>query len=132
MAFNNNVTIGETIPGRRIIFAKTVGKANPMDLATFENFVLEEVADWKDSGWAYVTDVSRMAPTFTLESNAMLELTRDMVAAGCKALVFVEGKSSMIRIQAHDHVVRSGTGVKEGHFKTLEEALDWLDKELGI
>lgn len=59
-------------------------------------------------------------------------MTQKMVDAGCKALGFVEGNSLVLKIQAKRNMERSAIGVAEGHFETLEEVLDWLEKEIGL
>lgn len=130
MAFSNEITTVEKIPGRKIIVAKSVGKTSVADMKWFTDSLLDEVAEWKETGWVYMADISRMSPVFPPESAALIELTKTLVAEGCKALAFVEGKASMIRIQAHSHTERAATGVLEGHFKTKEEALEWIAKEL--
>ena len=38
----------------------------------------------------------------------------------------------MLKVQAQKNTERSQTGVAEGHFATVEEALDWLKKEMNI
>ena len=48
------------------------------------------------------------------------------------AFAFVEGTSIMLKIQAQKNTQRSETGVLEGHFATLDEALAWLKEEVKI
>ena len=38
----------------------------------------------------------------------------------------------MLKVQAKKNTERSNTGVAEGHFATVEEALDWIKADLGI
>ena len=38
----------------------------------------------------------------------------------------------MLKIQAQKNTQRSETGVAEGHFATLDEALAWIKKEVNI
>ena len=59
-------------------------------------------------------------------------MTKAFVDAGCKAFGFAEGSSIMLKVQAKSNTQRSATGVKEGHFATVEEVLDWLKKDVNI
>ena len=119
----------QIVPGRKIILVKGTGQSNAAEIHAFADSILEDVKDWKESGWAYVADCSDVTPVSMAESEALIELTRRIVTAGCKVLAFAEGKSFMIKIQAKNHTERSHTHVAEGHFKTVEQALDWVEKE---
>ena len=59
-------------------------------------------------------------------------MTKKFVEAGCKAFAFAEGNSIMLKVQAQKNTQRSETGVAEGHFATVEEALAWLKTEVQI
>ena len=122
----------ETIPGRKIILSAGVGKTNIDELKWLSKTVLESAAAWKDSGWAYIADCSKMSPVTPAEGGELVIMTKKFVEAGCKAFAFAEGKSIMLKIQAQKNTQRSETGVVEGHFVTVEEALDWLEKEVQI
>ena len=38
----------------------------------------------------------------------------------------------MLKIQAQKNTEMSKTGVPEGHFATVEEALDWIKNDIGL
>ena len=73
-----------------------------------------------------------MSPVTPAEGGELVNMTKKFVEAGCKAFAFAEGKSIMLKVQAQKNTQRSETGVTEGHFATVEEALDWLAKEVKI
>lgn len=119
----------ESIPGRKIILSAGVGKTNLDELKWLMDTVLANAKAWKLTGWAYIADCSKMNPVSPSEGGQLVTMTKAFVDAGCKAFAFVEGTSIMLKIQAKKNTERSETGVLEGHFATLEEALDWLKTE---
>ena len=132
MAKKNGAQSVETIPGRKIVLSAGVGKTNVDELVWLRQTVLAEAAAWKQSGWAYIADCSKMSPISASESGELVTMTKMFVEAGCKAFGFAEGKSIMLKIQAQKNTERSATGVIEGHFATVEEVLTWLKDEVNI
>ncbi|QNU66217.1 hypothetical protein EHE19_015225 [Ruminiclostridium herbifermentans] len=96
------------------------------------NTVLESANAWKSGGWAYIADCSKMVPIGTGEIGELVNMTKAFVDAGCKAFAFIEGDSVLLKIQTKKNTELSKTGVLEGHFAKLEEALEWLQKEVNI
>ena len=132
MAKTNGAQSVEVIPGRRIVLSAGVGKTNIDELKWLSSTVLSNAAAWKDSGWAYVADCSQMEPVSPAEGGELVKMTKAFVDAGCKAFAFADGTSIMLKVQAQKNTQRSETGVLEGHFVTREEALAWLNEELGL
>lgn len=132
MAKKNGAQSVETIPGRKIVLSAGVGKTNIDELKWLTETVLAEAKAWKTSGWAYIADCSQMSPVTPAEGGELVIMTQKFVEAGCKAFAFAEGKSIMLKVQAQKNTERSQTGVTEGHFATVEEALDWLKTEVHI
>ena len=66
-------------------------------------------AAWKTSGWACIADCSNMEPVTPAESTELVAMTKAFVEAGCKAFAFAEG-----------------------HFATVDEALNWLKNVVHI
>ena len=122
----------KVVPGRRIIISSGSGKASVDELKQLTETVLANAKSWKNLGWAYVADCTQVAPVGPAEAGELVTMTKKMVEAGCKALGFAEGKSLMLKIQAQKNTERSATGVAEGHFATIEEVLEWLEKEINI
>lgn len=132
MAKKNGAQSVEVIPGRKVVLSAGVGKTNIDELKWLTDTVLSEAKLWKSSGWAYIADCSQMTPVSPAEGGELVTMTKKFVEAGCKAFAFAEGKSIMLKVQAQKNTERSQTGVAEGHFATVEEALDWLKKEINI
>lgn len=132
MAKTNGAQTIQIIPGRKIVMSAAVGKTNVDELKWLSETVVNEATAWKTTGWAYIADCSQMHPISPAEGGVLVEMTKNFVAAGCKAFAFVEGKSIMLKAQAKKNTERSETGVLEGHFTTLEEALVWLEDEVKI
>ena len=73
-----------------------------------------------------------MSPVGPAEGGELVKMTQAFVDAGCKAFGFAEGSSIMLKIQAQKNTQLSQTGVLEGHFATVPEVLDWLQKDVHI
>ena len=132
MAKKNGAQSVQIVAGRRIVVSAGVGKTNIEELKWLTDTVLSSAAAWKNQGWAYVADCSKMDPVTPAEGGELVTMTKKFVDAGCKAFGFAEGKSIMLKVQAKKNTERSNTGVLEGHFETVDEALDWIKKELNI
>lgn len=132
MAKTNGTQTVETIAGRKIVLSSCSGKTNVDELNWLTNTVLSSASAWKSSGWAYIADCSKMSPVTPAEGGTLVKMTKSFVDAGCKAFAFVEGSSIMLKAQTKKNTERSDTGVTEGHFATLDEALAWLKSDLKI
>ena len=132
MAKKNGAQTVEVIPGRRIVLSAGVGRTNIDELVWLTNTVLADASAWKSNGWAYIADCSKMDPVSPAEGGQLVTMTKAFVDNGCKAMAFAEGSSIMLKVQAKKNTERSETGIAEGHFATVEEALDWLKKEIHI
>ncbi len=132
MAKKNGAQSVEVIPGRKIVLSAGVGKTNVEELRWLTQTVLAEAAAWKASGWAYIADCSEMSPVSPAEGGELVTMTKKFVEAGCKAMGFAEGSSVMLKVQAQKNTERSQTGIAEGHFATVQEALDWLQNDIHI
>ena len=132
MKKTNGAQTIEVIAGRRVILSSAVGKTNIDELKWLSETILAEVKAWKGTGWAYIADCSQMRPVSPSEGGELVNMTKAFVEAGCKAFAFAEGTSLMLKVQAQKNTERSQTGVAEGHFATVPEALDWLKTEIGI
>ena len=132
MAKTNGAQSVEVIAGRKIVLSAGVGKTNIDELKWLTDTVLSSAAAWKDTGWAYIADCSKMEPVSPAEGGELVIMTKKFVEAGCKAFGFAEGTSIMLKVQAKKNTERSETGVLEGHFATVEEVLEWLKNDVNI
>lgn len=130
MAKQNGAQTVKEVEGRRVIISAGVGKTNADELLWLTDTVLAAASAWKYRGWAYIADCSQMSPVTPAEGAVLVEMTKKFVDAGCKAFGFAEGKSIMLKVQAKRNTEQSHTGVPEGHFETVEEALAWIEKEV--
>ena len=122
----------EVVAGRKIVLSSGKGQTNLDDLKWLMSTVLSHAAGWKATGWAYIADCSEMGPVGPNEGGQLVEMTKAFVEAGCKAFGFAEGSSLMLKIQAQKNTQMSHTGVMEGHFATVQEVLDWMQKDINI
>ena len=83
----------ETVPGRRIVVSSAVGNTNVDEIKWLTNIVLASASQWKNTGWAYVADCSKMDPVSPAEGGELVAMTKKFVEAGCKAFGFAEGTS---------------------------------------
>ena len=132
MAKKNGAQSVEVIPGRKVVLSAGVGKTNVDELKWLTETVLAEAKAWTSSGWAYIADCSEMDPVTPAEGGELVIMTQKFVEAGCKAIGFAEGHSIMLKVQAKKNTERSNTGIMEGHFATVDEALAWLKEDIGI
>lgn len=132
MAKKNGAQTVDVVAGRKIVLSAGVGKTNIDELKWLTETVLASAKAWKVSGWAYIADCSKMEPVSPAEGGELVTMTKKFVEAGCKAFAFAEGKSVLLKVQAQKNTQRSQTGVVEGHFETVEEALAWLKEEVHI
>ena len=132
MVKKNGAQTVDVVPGRKIIVSAGVGKTNIDELKWLTETVLKEASRWKSTGWAYIADCSKMDPVSPAEGGELVKMTKAFVDAGCKAFGFAEGKSMVLKVQAQKNTQRSNTGVAEGHFETVNEALAWVKEEVNI
>ncbi len=122
----------EVVAGRKVILSAGKGQTNVDDLKWLMSTVLRHAAAWKTTGWGYIADCTEMGPVGPNEGGQLVEMTKAFVEAGCKAFGFAEGSSVMLKIQAQKNTQMSHTGVMEGHFATVQEALDWMQKDIHV
>lgn len=132
MAKVNGAQTVSVIPGRKIVLSAGKGKTNVDELKWLTETVLAEARSWKSTGWAYIADCSAMDPVSPTEGGELVKMTKAFVDAGCKAFGFAEGRSIMLKVQAQKNTQRSETGIPDGHFATVEEAMAWIKEETGI
>ena len=132
MAKTKGAQTVDVVSGRKIVLSAGVGKTNVEELRWLTETVLSNAKAWKSTGWAYIADCSKMDPVSPAEGGELVTMTKKFVDAGCKAFAFAEGKSVLLKVQAQKNTQRSQTGIAEGHFVTVEEALAWLKDEVKI
>ncbi len=132
MVKKNGAQSVEVIPGRRIVLSTGEGKTNVDELHWLTETVLAEAKKWNVTGWGYIADCSQMSPVTPAEGGTLVVMTQKFVEAGCKIIGFAHGNSVMLKVQAKKNTERSQTGIMEGHFATVDEALAWIKEEADI
>ena len=132
MSKKNGAQTVDVVSGRNVVVSAGKGKTNIDEIKWLTQTVLDYAAAWKTKGWAYIADCSEMDPVSITEGNELVVMTQKFVDAGCKAIGFAEGFSIMLKVQAKSNTQRSNTGILEGHFATVDEALKWLKEEVNI
>lgn len=127
MKFTHGVQVVETIAGKRAIKSSAAGATNAEEVKWLTKTLVTTAAPWKASGWAYIVDISKMAPATPDVSKELINLHTQLTAAGCRAMAFVEGAAFVLAAQAKEHQKQSHSMIKEGHFRTEAEALKWVD-----
>lgn len=117
----------ETIPGKRVIKSGAVGATNVEEVRWLTNALVMNSAAWKLKGWAYMVDITKMAPVTPDISVELVELHKKLTAAGCRAMAFVEGGAFVTAAQAKQHQKQSAAVIQEGHFRTEADAIKWID-----
>ena len=121
----------EVILGRNIILSAGKGLTNVPDLVWLQETVLKKSKLFRGD-WAYIADCIEMQPVGPKEITQLIEMTKAFVDAGCLAFGFAEGHSVLLKIQAQKNTERSATGIPEGHFATVEEALNWIKETVHL
>ena len=127
MKYSHGTQTVETITGKRAVKSGAVGATNVEEIRWLVNQLVTVSAAWKASGWAYIVDITQMAPASPEVSAELVDLHKKLTAAGCKAMAFVEGGAFMLAAQAKEHQKQAHTVIQEGHFRTEAEALAWID-----
>jgi hypothetical protein len=128
MVLRNGAQLVKVIPGRHVVFSAGTGKTNAEEIKWLIETVLKCAKAWKADGWGYIADVLEMDPVDPYTSKELVSLTKLFTENNCKAFAFIDGTSSMLKAQAKSHQKRSSSEALQGHFFTLEEALEWMQQ----
>ena len=127
MKYKQGAQTVETFAGKRVIKSGAVGATNVEEIRWLTRQLVTLSAGWKSTGWAYIVDITQMAPATPEMSKELVELHKQLTAAGCRAMAFVEGSAFMVAAQAKQHQKQSHAVIQEGHFKTEAEAMAWVN-----
>lgn len=127
MKLTYGAQVVETFPGKKIIKSSAAGATNAEEVRWLTKTLVTHSASWKNTGWAYIVDISKMAPAAPEVSKELINLHSQLTAAGCKAMAFVEGGAFVLAAQAKEHQKQSHAVIREGHFRTEAEAIKWIE-----
>ncbi len=127
MVSKNGAQTVETLAGKKIVKSGAVGKTTLEEIKWLTKTLVSASAGWKATGWGYISDISKMSPVTPDISAELVNLHKALETSNCKAMAFVAGNAIFTDAQAKSHQKQSHAGIQEGHFKTEEEAIAWLD-----
>ena len=107
MKFTHGAQIVETYPGKRVIKSGAVGATNAEEVKWLTEKLVSLAASWKAQGWAYIVDISKMSPVTPDVSEVLVDLHKQLSAAGCKAMAFVNFAAFITGAQAKEHQKKS-------------------------
>jgi len=122
------ISILSIVPGRSVILSDASGVWTVEAVEQNKKDILQLVKKLGGKPWAFLGDVEKMAPIVDANvSKAFASMHPFFEENGCVACAFVVGSAIAIKVQAQRHHDTSGAkNLKIGHFKTREEALEWL------
>ena len=115
---------------KRVIKSRAVGSTTAEEVKWLSDTMVSYASQWKDSGWAYIVIINEMYPVTADVSAELVELHKKVEKAGCKAIAFVDAGAFIISAQAKRLQKKSKSAYKEGHFKTEEDAFEWIESIL--
>ena len=123
----------EVIPGRNIIKSEGFGVWKPEYVEELSKNLLKLAERFGGKAFAYIADPTKMSPILSKETSAaFVQLHVTIEKAGCKAVAFLDGNTAAMKLQSQKHQnLSESKEMQVLHFKTEEQALDWL-QEMGI
>lgn len=118
------------IEEKRIVKSAAVGATTLAEVKWLSDNIIESATPWKEQGWAYIVGIGDMEPVSHEISQELIEFHKKLEGAGCKAIAFVDPDAFVISLQAKSHQRKSKASYREKHFRTEEEALEWVTKIL--
>jgi len=121
------------VPGRRIVWTEGIGQANPEEVNKVTEYVLAKAKSFGPGAWAYIPGIDKMAPIFDSETQkCFADMHKKCEEAGCVAFAFVSGGMAAIKVQSKRHHQQSHVGIVSEHFRTADDAKEWLKESFGI
>lgn len=117
--------------GRRIVYSRGVGIAHAHEIENMYKTLLEFTEPWQDEkGFAYIAfieDLQQVSPKGSGQYVALHQTLRDH---NCKFIVYIEGNSYEVSVQAARHKKMSNTPeTVNKYFLTVDEGLKFLAGE---
>lgn len=123
----------QVLPGRNIIKSAGTGTWTVEDVNLLTQQILSLSKKFRGLKWGYIADPTKMNPLLSKDvSAAFTEFHKKLHAAGCVAIAFLDGNTAAMKLQTQKHQNKAqAQELSIGHFKTEQEAVEWLTK-LGI
>lgn len=116
----------QVLEGKRFIKSAVIGMTSKEELRWLSENLITNMRDYREDGWGYIADISKMSPVTPDISKELVEFHRRIADAGCKAYAFVVFGSYVLTAQAKNHQKKSGAPLQEGYFQNEVEAMEWL------
>lgn len=114
------------VPGRNIVRTYGHGKWSPEHVRALTDDVIKVSKNFYGK-WAYIADPTGINNIIPKETSAeFVKLHERVEAAGCRAIAFLDGNTAAMKLQSQKHQDTSDTEMLVGHFRTEQEALDWI------
>ncbi len=120
----------EVFSEERVIKSRAVGATTVEEVKWLADATLSYASEWKRRGWAYIVVINEMYPVTADISAELVEFHKRLEKAGCRAIAFVDGGAYVISAQAKRHKRKAKTASVEGHFRTEEDAFEWIEEIL--
>lgn len=119
--------------GRRIVYSKGVGIAHAHEIENMYETLLEFAGDWNDDkGFAYIAFIEELQQVSPKGSGQYVQLHQKLRDKNCKYIIYIEGNSYEVSVQAAKHKKMSNTPeTVNKYFITVDEGLSFL-KEVGF
>lgn len=117
--------------GRRIVYSRGEGRAHAHEISDMCTELLELSKDWQDDkGFAYIAFIEDLIQVTPKGSDSYVELHQRLRDNNCKYIVYIEGNSYEVSVQASRHKAMSNTPeTVNKYFITVEEGLEFLSQQ---
>lgn len=117
--------------GRRIVYSRGVGVAHAHEIENMYNTILEFTKDWQDEkGFSYIAFIEELQQVSPKGSGQYVQLHQKLRDADCKYIIYIEGNSYEVSVQASKHKKMSNTPeTVNKYFITVDEGLKFLESE---
>lgn len=113
---------------RRIVYSRGTGVAHAHEIEALYQTILEFSEQWREEGWAYVAFIEDLQQVSPKGSTRYVRLHEELRDHNCKYIVYIEGNSYEVSVQAARHKALSNTPETENkYFITVDEGLAYLE-----
>lgn len=115
-------------PERKIIYSRGTGVAHAHEIEWLYETIVEFSKEWSDNEpWAYMAFIESLQQVSPKGSSRYVDLHKNLEAAGCKYIAYIEGNSYEVSVQSYKHKQMSQTpSTVNKYFTTKDEGLAWF------
>ena len=113
--------------GRKILFSRGRGIARAHEVEWLYETVKELSEEWQADGFAYVAFIEELQQVSPKGSGEYIKLHEILDSINCQYIVYIEGNSYEVSVQAARHKQMSNTTKTQNkYFITVDEGLEFL------